>query len=248
MSIPSRSAFPAPAPIPPTPATYTFADEFNGAAGTAPNPSNWTYITGKGATVGGNNETETYVDSTVNACLDGESHLLIAVTNAPGGGFNSGRLVTQGKFSQQYGSWEASIAINNVPGCWPAAWFLGVDNTWPACGEIDMMENYGTGFTDGTVWNATATSKAWGKSAIVADTGFHVYRMDWSENEIAMYRDGEQYVSALKSELQPWPFDLNGGVYMLLNIATDGTGTGNVSPSVAAMPVSMLVDYVHAWK
>ncbi len=240
-------AVPAPAPVPPTPADYAFADEFDGLAGTGPNPFNWAYVLGKGATVGGNNETETYVNSTANAYQDGQSHLVIAVTSGIAG-FSSARLVTQGKYSQQYGSWEASIAIENVPGCWPACWFLGVDQPWPACGEIDLMENYGTGFTDGTVWNSAVSAKAWGKSAVMADAGFHVYRMDYGENEIALFRDGEQYVSALKSELQPWPFDANGGVYMILNIATDGTGTGNVSPDPAAMPVRMLVDYVHAWR
>jgi len=242
------STIPAPAPIPPTPADYTFTDEFTGATGTAPDPTKWVHITGKGSTVGGNNETETYTAARANSYLDGQSHLVIAATNAAGGGFNSARLTTQGKFSQAYGSWEASIAVQDTPGCWPAAWFLGVDQAWPACGEIDMLENYGSGFTDGTVWNSTATLKAWGKSAAVADTGFHVYRMDWSENEISLYRDGVQYVAALKSGLQPWPFDENGGVYMILNIATDGTGTGNVSPQPAAMPVQMLVDYVHCWR
>jgi len=246
MSTPFSSQ-PAPAPVPPTPADYRFADEFDGHAGTSPNPANWAAVIGKGATIGGNQETETYVSGTDNAYLDGHSHLVLAATNAPGGGFNSARLTTQGKFSQQYGSWEASIAIENVPGCWPAAWFLGVDQAWPACGEIDMLENYGTGFTDGTVWNATAKAKTWGKSAAVADTGFHVYRMDYGENEIALFRDGVQYNSGLKSEIQPWPFDANGGVYMILNIATNGTGTGSVSPSPSAMPVRMLVDYVHAW-
>jgi beta-glucanase (GH16 family) len=244
----SSNNMPAAAPVAPTPANYTFADEFNGQAGTAPNTNNWVHIVGKGATIGGNQETETYTDAMQNAHLDGSGHLAIVATNAPGGGFNSARLTTQGKFSQQYGSWEASIAIQNVPGCWPAAWFLGVDQAWPACGEIDMLENYGSGFTDGTVWDATATHKAWGKSAATADTGFHVYRMDWNENEIAMYRDGQQYVAALKSQLSPWPFEANGGVYMILNIATDGTGTGNVSPNPAHMPVTMLIDYVHAWQ
>jgi hypothetical protein len=48
--------------------------------------------------------------------------------------------------------------------------------------------------------------------------------------------------------LERYTFDSNGGMYALLNIATDGTGTNGVSPNPGAMPVRMLVDYVHAWK
>lgn len=244
----SQRPRPAPAPVLPTPADYTFADEFNGAAGSSPDPSKWVRVTGPGATVGGNQETEVYTADNVNSFLDGQSSLVIQVTSPAPDVFHSARLVTQGRFSQQYGSWEASIAIQDVPGCWPAAWFLGVDQPWPACGEIDMVENYGTGFTDGTVWNALASEKAEGKSAVQADNGFHVYRMDYSESEIALFRDGQQYVAALRSELTPWPFNANGGVYMLLNMATNGTGTGGISPSPASLPAQMLIDYVHCWQ
>lgn len=232
-------------PVPPTAAAYTFADDFNGAAGSPPNPANWNYITGPGAEVGGNDETETYVDSTDNAYLDGNGNLVIAVT-AAGGGFNSARLTS--RHSQLYGSWEASIAITNTPGCWPAFWFLGRNGQWPGCGEADVMENYGTGFTDGTAWNSTATGDVNGISASPADDNFHIYRIVVTATSLSYFRDNVEYLSATTKNLSPWPFAGNGGLYALLNIATDGTGADGVSPSASAMPVNMLVDYVHAWQ
>ena len=236
---------PAPPDVPPTSADFTFADDFAGAVGSPPNPANWNHITGKGSVVGGNDETETYVVSTKNAYLDGQGHLVIAVTSA-GKGYNSARLTST--FSQHYGHWEASIALPNDTGCWPAFWFLGKNGAWPECGECDVVENYGTGFTDGTIWNSTATANQSNISADPCDGNFHIYRMDWSRGQIHLYRDDVLYVTSTSKKLTPWPFDSNGGMYAILNIATNGTGTNGVSPNPAAMPVSMLVDYVHAWK
>ncbi len=53
---------------------------------------------------------------------------------------------TKGLFSQTYGRFEARIKIPKGQGMWPAFWMLGSDidtNPWPACGEIDIMENIG---------------------------------------------------------------------------------------------------------
>lgn len=231
--------------VSPTAAVYTFADEFAGAAGSPPNPANWAYVTGPGAEVGGNNETETYVNSTDNAYLDGSGHLVIAVT-AAGKGYNSARLTSV--HSQLHGSWEASIAITNTPGCWPAFWFLGKKGSWPACGEADVMENYGTGFTDGTVWDSHAADSVNEISASRSDDNYHVYRIVSAPGSIAYYRDNVRYLSATSAGLSSWPFDGNGGLYAILNIATNGSGTGGISPAASAMPAQMLVDYVHCWQ
>lgn len=51
--------------------SYTFADEFDGAAGSAPDPSKWTYDLGGGGW--GNNELEIYTDSRANSLLDGHT-------------------------------------------------------------------------------------------------------------------------------------------------------------------------------
>jgi beta-glucanase (GH16 family) len=243
----TSAAVPTPGPpsVPPTSAKFTFADDFVGAAGSPPNPANWNQITGTGTAIGGNNETETYVASTQNSYQDGQGHLVLAVTSA-GGGYNSARLTS--KFSQQYGHWEASIAIPNTIGCWPAFWFLGKHGSWPSCGECDVMEGYGTGFTDGTIWNSTATACQCNISADPVDGNFHIYRMDWSKGQILLYRDNVLFVTATSKKLTSWPFDTNGGMYAILNIATDGTGTNGVSPNPASMPVHMFVDYVHAWE
>jgi beta-glucanase (GH16 family) len=231
-----------PPPAPPS-TTFTFFDEFNGAAGSLPDATKWLWDTGPGQTVGGNNETEVYVKSAANSYLDGNGHLVIAAT-ASGTTLNSARM--KSNFHQLFGHWEASIAVPNVPGCWPAFWFLG-QGSWPGSGEIDVMENYGTGFTEGTIWNSTASASKSGRASNQMDGGFHTYRMDWAKGSVQLFFDGTLYASATSSSLTPWPFDTNGGSYCLLNIATNGTGTGGVSPNKALLPAKMLVDYVHCW-
>src|SRR5882724_11001724 len=53
----------------------TWADDFNGAAGSRPDPSKWTMETGGSGN--GNNELEFYTNSTSNAALDGNGNLVI---------------------------------------------------------------------------------------------------------------------------------------------------------------------------
>jgi len=91
--------------------SYTFADEFDGAAGSAADPSKWTYDLGGGW---GNNELEIYTDSRANSFLDGHGNLVIRATKTVQTStrqttttYHSARLKTLGKFSQYYGTFEA---------------------------------------------------------------------------------------------------------------------------------------------
>src|SRR5713226_5682569 len=68
-------------------------DEFSGPANTPPDRTKWTYDLGAGGW--GNAELENYTNSTNNAALDGEGHLVIQAIAAQGGGYTSARLKTQ---------------------------------------------------------------------------------------------------------------------------------------------------------
>ena len=83
--------------------SYVFTDEFNGPAGSPPDPSKWNHETGRWTD---NNELETYTDSTANAYLDGQGHLVIKALKGTGrhGGYTSARLTTQGLFARNHGT------------------------------------------------------------------------------------------------------------------------------------------------
>lgn len=138
-SIASRST-PAVAAV----GTLLAADEFDGPAGSAPNSAVWRYDLGAGGW--GNGELQTYTDSRRNAALDGAGNLVITARREADGSFTSARLKTEGTSTAQYGRIEARIRIPRGQGIWPALWMLGADIGsvgWPACGEIDVMENVG---------------------------------------------------------------------------------------------------------
>ena len=71
----------------------------------------------------------------------------LAAARYDGCRYTSARLITKGLKPVRYGLIEASIKIPGGRGIWPAFWLLGTDIGhvgWPACGEIDVMENFGT--------------------------------------------------------------------------------------------------------
>ncbi|MBL7732341.1 MAG: glycoside hydrolase family 16 protein, partial [Chitinophagaceae bacterium] len=120
-----------------------WSDDFNGAAGTAPDNSKWVFDLGGGGW--GNNELQVYTNNANNIKLDGAGKLQITAISNPSG-FTSARIKTKGKFAQAYGRFEARIKTPTGPGIWPAFWMLGANidtKPWPQCGEIDIMEQRG---------------------------------------------------------------------------------------------------------
>jgi beta-glucanase (GH16 family) len=240
--------------------TMVWNDEFNGAAGSAPDPTHWTYDTGGGGW--GNGELETYTNTTANAYLDGNGHLVIQALDN-GGNYTSARMKTQGVFDQAYGMIEASIQLPaGGSGIWPAWWMLGQNIgsvSWPACGEIDMLE-------DGLPWSNTVIGEhvhgplpsggdynggsgvgnSYSLPSGTVNGGFHTYGVQWSPNQIQFFIDG-----TIEQTLTPGSIP-GGGTYvfnhpffMLLNLAIGGPSG---SPSGTAFPQQMLVDYVRVYK
>ncbi len=237
--------------------TLVWQDEFEGPAGTAPNPSNWTYDLG--ANGWGNQELENYTDSRENAALNGQGQLAITARRGSSGGYTSARLKTQGKFSFTYGRVEARIRAPKGQGIWPAFWMLGDDVTtvgWPACGELDIMENigkeprinhgsvHGPGYSGGH--DITAQIEPPGTAALADD--FHVYGLDWSPNRLEFFFDGQVYHTVTPAALpanKKWVFDKP--MFVLLDLAVGGMWPGNPDQTTE-FPQTMLVDYVRVYR
>src|SRR4030088_583783 len=95
-------------PAPPPGWTLSFADDFNGAAGSGVDPNNWRYDTGTGF---GTGEIETMTNSTANVFQDGAGHLVIRALHSgsnPTGGWTSGRIETQ---SSSFGAPPGGIVM-----------------------------------------------------------------------------------------------------------------------------------------
>ena len=250
-------------------------DEFNGAtAPTPPSPANWVFETGDDGW--GNHELETYcapgsdappcTAAQPNAFVTADGLLHLIARRVPGQTtttrYTSARLKTAGLRSFRYGRLEARIRIPGGAGIWPAFWMLGGDiatTPWPACGEIDIMENIGRepalihGSLHGTGFPAaglTASATLPGRAAF-STAGFHRYGMIWSPKRIQFYLDdpSHPYASFTPADMPPgavWPFD-GRPYFFLLNLAVGGDWPGPLGASTP-FPAEMLVDYVRVWQ
>jgi uncharacterized protein (TIGR03437 family) len=247
-----------------------WSDEFNSPAGAPPDPTKWNYDRGDGGW--GNGEAEVYTNSTNNVFQDGKGNLVIRAIRDASGNYTSSRLQTgapgastrTADLSWQFGRIEARIKLPFGQGVWPAFWMLGENIGsvgWPQCGEVDIMENFGTFNNNVSINNGTAHGPGYsGASGIgapytlpfgekVADD-YHVYAIEWSQNSIVWYVDGASYHTVTPSSIpagDQWVF--NKPFFILLNLAIGGANTflGTPDPNASFPPQDMLVDYVRVY-
>jgi len=213
----------------------------------------------------GNRELEYYTNRPQNVYQQ-DGNLVIKVLRERYTGVNgvtreytSGRLKTHGKFSQAYGRFEARIKIPHGQGIWPAFWMLGDDiekQGWPACGEIDVMENIGKepALVHGTIHGPGYSGAAGiGSPYSLADKknladDFHLYAVEWEPNAIRFYVDKDLYATRTPADLpkgSKWVYDHP--FFLLLNVAVGGDWPGNPD-ATSVFPQTMLVDYVRVYR
>jgi len=232
-------------------------DPFDGPSGTPVNPDVWTAtVDGAG---GGNDELEYYTDEAL--ALDGNGDLVITAARDNGSfpawygpsQFTSGKVWTLGNAAFQYGHIAATIALPNAgqPGSWPAFWMLGADFPtvgWPACGELDIMESFGSLALPNQISSSIHTPTDNLTMAYDFPTGFdatkpHVYALDWRKTSLIFSVDGNAFYTLAKSQVSSWIFDKP--FFIILNYAVGGTMGGAV-PATADLPYTMQVSNVSA--
>ena len=225
----------------------------------APDPEVWGFDIGTGPNGDGwgNQELQYYTDRPDNVRVENGFLLITAreesFQNSP---FTSGRLLTQDRFEQEFGRFEARIKLPFGQGIWPAFWMLGADideNPWPAAGEIDIMEYrgqeptvligsvHGPGYSGGD-----AISKEFVLENDRFDTGFHIFGIEWGPNFVNFYVDDVLYNQITPEDVTgPWVF--NKPFFILMNLAVGGTFVG--SPNAETQfPQTMVVDYVRVFE
>jgi hypothetical protein len=250
---------PVQTPDPTFPATrLVWSDEFNGAAGSKPDPAKWTIDPGTGQ----NNEVQYYTNNN-NAAMDGLGSLVIEARRETTGGrdYTSHRMNTGNKFHTQYGRVEARIKVPRGNGLWPAFWMMGADfltgRPWPYNGEIDIMEVLGRNTTQSySTLHAPAYNGGGGYGQAYpatggADlaTGFHIWSVEWDSKSMSFKLDGQTVFVASKQTVEstrgPWVYDHP--FYLILNLAVGGDFPGPVD-SGTPFPARMLVDYVRVYQ
>ncbi|WP_395067004.1 family 16 glycosylhydrolase [Flavobacterium sp.] len=224
-----------------------WSDEFNTDG--APDASKWGYDLGAGGW--GNSEAQYYTNSANNVIVQGGNLKITAkAENLGGSNYTSARLKSENKFEFTYGKVEVRAKLPTGGGTWPAIWMLGQNyatNTWPACGEIDMMEHKGNfpniihatlhypGHSGGNGVTNTTTSSG-------VSSQFHVYKTIWSPNSIKFYIDDVLFHSFTNTGTTPF----NSDFFLILNVAMGGSFGGAIDSSFAQS--SMEIDYVRVYQ
>lgn len=230
-------------------------DEF---PGTSLNTTKWTYQTAEAGWV--NHELQTYVNAgspkgqKVAEVSDGTLKIR---TFKEGDKVYSGRIYGRKTTGFKYGYIEARIKLPKGKGTWPAWWMMPVSGgSWPACGEIDIMEEVGvdanivSSSIHCTAYNhPNKTQKTHSSTCIGAEDGFHVYALEWTEDYIRTFVDGKEqlyFENDKQGNNDTWPF--NKSFYPILNVAWGGDWGGYAGVDEAALPLTMEVDYVRVWQ
>jgi beta-glucanase (GH16 family) len=223
-----------------------------------PDSNIWTYEEGYVR----NNENQYYTKNRLENARIESGNLVIEARkdNWEGNEITSASLHTFGKKSILYGKIEVRAKLPSGAGTWPAIWTLG-DNVgeigWPACGEIDIMEN--VGFNPKVIYaniHTTAYNHRNGTNkgdniSIENPTpylNFHVYSIEWIEDRIDFFVDKILYFTFKneKTGNDAWPFDKS--QYLILNLAIGGSWGGQQGINNSIFPAKYYIDYLRVYK
>ena len=251
------------------PAGYklVWADEFN--VDGAPNPANWTFEKGFVR----NHELQYYQPENAR-CEKGLLIIEAKKEDKPNPSYiadskdwrknratilyTSSCLLSRGFQAWQYGRFEMRARIGISAGLWPAWWTLGVDKGWPGNGEIDIMEYYRGRLLANIACLGENRKAEWFSNTFSADSlggkewadQFHIWRMDWDENAIALYLDDvllnkvpmDKLINKDGSGFQPFQQPH----FMLLNLAIGGDNGGD--PEKTVFPNRFEIDWVRVYQ
>ncbi|MBN1985610.1 MAG: glycoside hydrolase family 16 protein [Prolixibacteraceae bacterium] len=222
-----------------------------------PNENIWSYEVGYIR----NNEAQYYTEKRAENARVENGNLVIEARkdNWNGNGITSASINTFNKKNVLYGRVEVRAKLPTGRGTWPAIWMLGTNiktgTGWPACGEIDIMENVGF---DPDVIHANVHTKAYnhvlgtnkGNKITVSKpyNDFHIYTIEWFENHIDFYVDDSLYFSFKNEQTgnDTWPFDKPH--YLIINLAIGGGWGGQQGIDETIFPQKYYIDYVKVYK
>lgn len=226
-----------------------WADEFD--IDGLPCSANWTYDLGTGDNGWGNGELQYYTDRPENAVVESGLLKITAIAEPfQGSDYTSARIRSENLYEFTYGRVEIRAKLADGGGTWPALWMLGANFDsvgWPTCGEIDIMEYRGN---QPNVIHATVHYPGNSGADGVTDTtfiqdvaaDFHIYELEWDENNIIFSVDGEVYHTVPNDASLPFNLDF----FLIMNVAMGGTFGGDVDPGFTQ--ATMEVDYVRVYQ
>ncbi|MEL7474577.1 MAG: glycoside hydrolase family 16 protein, partial [Planctomycetota bacterium] len=220
-----------------------FQDNFDG---NAINESVWQVANWPG---NNNNESQYYHPGQVSV-WDGGLHL--RADRDPswsfGREFNSGLVRTWQEWS--HGRFEVRAKVPYGQGFWPAIWLLPRTASWPAGGEIDIMEARGDlpwRISSALHWgwdvaNHQFVSQAY-ESGANFQQGYHDYAVEWEVGTVRFYVDGVQHYTLYEpaTGIPSTPKSI------VLNLAVGGDYSG-YPDFTTPFPSQFDIDYARVWQ
>lgn len=174
--------------------------------------------------------------------------------------WTSASLITQGLKTFQYGRIDVRARIDTTYGAWPAIWQKGISGSWPACGEVDLMEFYNKKVYANAIYGAVGVgnySKCVYKSIGTVTNGdtnwakkFHLWTEIWTADSLKLYLDGvlmnQILVSSIANPAGTTP--VNGFQqqhFFLLNLAI---GSNGGTPRAKTAQMTCEVDYIRVYQ
>jgi len=171
--------------------------------------------------------------------------------------YTSASLISRRLQEFKYGKFEMRARIDTRAGSWPAFWTLGdiPGTSWPACGEVDIMEYYqgtvlaniGYGLENRIKWSSIRKpitdlgGDTWSKQ-------FHIWTMEWDPQKIDLSLDGRlmNHLDIATADHADHGNPFHSPVYFILNQAIGGEVGGD--PSQTAFPVHYEIDWVRVYQ
>lgn len=204
-----------------------------------------------------NNEKQYYHPNQVAVADD---TLQLTAINVPRQGkqYQSGLVTSKDLFG--VGRFEARIDLPTSQGMWPAFWLNANQVQWPLGGEIDILENRGSQpnlvssayhwqtnpgpCCDQHQYNFKEYTASNDGQPVNFHEGFHTYAVEWNENSLYYYVDGNLFYRLLQTSSRPiYETQKN----IILNLAVGGDFGGDPN-GTTVWPQTMKVDYVRYWQ
>jgi beta-glucanase (GH16 family) len=130
--------------------------------------------------------------------------------------------------------------------------------SWPACGEIDIMELRGSTprVNNSTMHygSSVATHQYKGTQYTLPtstsgdfSTDFHTFSCVRGQDKLEFFVDGVSYYTFTPSLVTPYAYPFNNPFYVILNVAVGGDFDGNPD-ATTVFPQTMQVDYVRFYQ
>jgi beta-glucanase (GH16 family) len=238
--------------------SLTWSDEFNN---NTLDSSKWTFENGDGCPGicgWGNNELEYYTDRKENLYFQDGKMIIKAKKEKFGGKeYTSSKILTRNKKAFKFGRIDLRAKLPTGKGIWPAFWMMPQDNVfggWPKSGEIDILEMIGheANKTYGTLHfgpgpGSTQLGGNYSLPSGSLNDSFHVFSMEWKQNEIKWLLDGNVFSKHTSAEFGSNNYPFNENFYFIINLAVGGNWPGNPD-ATTRLPQFFIIDYIRVYQ